>query len=162
MKSRTLPFIVVMTLTLMTLSVVPAQADSGRVVFTGALSVVTWDETTLFTPGNAAKEFANTQWYLEATDARVAGLYTFVAQSNRLDTKAENWGPTHGTWVMNNDNDSNPEWEGVVTVRPQSTFFVWNISGHGRDEYAGLNMNIKVEGGDAVPYPFLASGHITK
>jgi hypothetical protein len=152
----------VIALVLMTLIAVPAQAESNRVTFTGALSVVTWDEDQPLTPGNASKEFAVTQWYLEATDVRVAGLYAFVAQSNRLETKSENWGPTHGTWVLNNDSDPNPEWEGVVTVRPQSTYFVWHISGHGRDEYAGMSMNMKVEGGDSVPYPFLANGQITQ
>jgi hypothetical protein len=162
MKARTFPFMVVMALVLMTTIAVPASADSGRVTFTGTFSFVSWEENQPSTPGNASKEFAITGWYLEATDARATGLYTFVGQSNRLATKAESWGPTHGTWTMNNDNDPSPEWEGVVTVRPQSTYFVWHISGHGCDENAGMNMNFKVESGDNVPYPFPASGHITK
>jgi hypothetical protein len=162
MKTRTLPLIIVMALMLMTLIAVPAQAESARVLFTGTFSFVSWEENQPESPGNASKEFAKTEWYLEATDARASGLYTFVGQSTRLETKDPAWGPTHGTWTMNNDSDPNPEWEGVVTVRPENTYFVWNITGHGCDEYAGLNMNIKIESGDDVPYPFPLTGHITK
>ena len=93
--------------------------------------------------GGTIHNLANTYWDFVSTDARLSGTYI-------LDTKC-NWpkgafvdGPCPTKWSLDVDGDDQPDWEGVLNVTAQTG--VWSGNGHGRGQFAGMNVSFKING----------------
>ncbi len=98
-------------------------------------------------PGNSGNIMSKESWYywdFVTTDLRVGGALTIhggplvIPVSNPVS----NWGPGHGTWVMDVNNDGKIEWQGVVHIMPDPRNFTTIYSGEGVGDYKGLSIKM--------------------
>ncbi len=101
----------------------------------------------------AIHDLADTYWQVEASDPRLSGVYVLRTTCNFR--KVVFVGPCKGTFTADTDNDQKPEWEGTWAFGSN-----WTVIGHGLDEYAGLNVLLKVNPTDAF-LGFTVDGHLT-
>lgn len=150
-RQRIVRILVLLALTLTIAT--PTRAASPNVDYTGTIDFLSWVDPVppVVTPGGTIHEQVVTQWIVNVTDPRLSGIYVMSGQCTWPHEKPWPWGPCHLTWTLDTDNDQRPEWSGVLHATPQDYRVYWQGSGHGQDEYAGLNVNFKVEGGPMPP-----------
>lgn len=157
MKARMIALISAAALTLVSVGVNPAWA-AAKTSVTGSWTIT--DPGWVDLPGypkcmghpevqpylepcpTAIHDLADTYWRFDASDSRLAGIYVLRTTCNWH--KQLYAGPCLGTWTLDADNDQRPEWEGSWAFGSN-----WTVVGHGLDEYAGLNVSLKVKPTDA-------------
>lgn len=98
-------------------------------------------------PGNSGNIMTKETWWywdMVTTDPRVGGAWTIHGGPLVIPVHnpVPNWGPGHGTWVMDANKDGRNEWEGVVHVMPDSRNFTTVYSGKGVGDYTGLTIKM--------------------
>ena len=152
MKARIVSLISAVCLALAVFGAAPTSAEAKTTVFTGTWTFVNWVDVAGYPKcmghpelkpyeeacPTAIHDLADTYWRFDASDSRLSGIYVLRTTCNwRKEPFVA--GPCKGTWTVDTDSDQKPEWEGAWTIGGN-----WSFSGHGMDEFAGLNVTLKV------------------
>ena len=167
MKARIILLTSTICLTLAIFGAAPVSVAAKTTGFTGAWTFVNWVDVAGYPKcmghpelnpyvdacPTAIHDLADTYWHLDASDPRFSGTYVLRTTCNwRKEPFVA--GPCKGTWTVDIDNDQKPEWEGAWAFGSN-----WGLSGHGLDEFAGLNVSLKIH---AIAFPdYIADGQVT-
>ena len=149
MKARIIPLMILVSLVLAVFSASPIRAGSKTTEYTGTMSLTYWEDLSLTKPGNAIHDEVYTEWTVDATDARVAGVYVLIGRCNWHATPFV--GPCVTKWTLDNDGDGQPEWAGEFVAPGASNTVTWSGEGKGLDEYDGMHVKFKVQGWNEPP-----------
>ena len=148
MKARTVSLVVIVSVLLMAFAASPVGAGTKTTDYTGTAS---WggiwnDLEPPVVRGGTVHELVYNPFQIDTTDPRVSGLYKMISKCTWPLNNEFAITPCQVTWTLDNDQDSQPEWEGIVTLTAGPYLDHWNGNGHGLGEYAGLKMSFKAYG----------------
>ena len=151
MKASMVSLLMIAAFLAMAFAVAPAQAGEKTTDYTGTMTFVDWENVSLAEVGPTVHAQSISQWWVDATDPRVSGMYILDGKCMWPHGEWFGWGPCQAKWTLDANADGQSDWEGQFTVSPQlDRVYFWGGTGQGLGEYAGMHVSFKIYDGQVV------------